>query len=267
MDKYAVFGNPIAHSKSPQIHQWFAQQTGQQISYEKQRVELGDFNRAADAFFAEGGKGLNITVPFKEEAYQYADDLTERARLAGAVNTLALTEQGVLGDNTDGAGMVNDITQRLVWQIHNRNVLMVGAGGAVRGVLLPLLNERPALLTIVNRTVSKAEALRDQFSPYGNIVAKGFDQLADQSFDLIINGTSTGLSGELPPIPASIFTKHSCVYDMVYADNNTPFLQWAADNSVLNIADGLGMLVGQAAESFYLWRAVRPPMDIEVFRG
>ncbi|VUD64290.1 Shikimate dehydrogenase (NADP(+)) [Thalassocella blandensis] len=259
--RYAVFGNPIAHSKSPEIHQAFARQTQQNIEYSKKLVEPEAFSSVTDAFFAEGGMGLNITVPFKQEAFNYAKVLTPRARAAGAVNTLAKQEDGtIIGDNTDGVGLVSDMLHRLQWTLKDKTVLIIGAGGAVRGVLLPLLHTEPASLTIVNRTSAKAKALAEHFVDYGEITACDFNSLQGSSFDIVINGTSASLSGELPPIPISTFTPETCVYDMVYDIGLTPFLQFAKDQGVTatHLADGFGMLVGQAAESFYLWRGVKP---------
>lgn len=258
-DRYAVFGNPIAHSKSPAIHAAFAEQTQQQMSYEKQLVEVDGFNTAADQFFRDGGKGLNVTAPFKQDAFNYAKQLSERAKAAGAVNTLALQENGsILGDNTDGVGLVQDITGRLGWEMKGSRLLILGAGGAVRGVLLPCLEQRPASLTVANRTPAKAEELVRGFTPLGHLRACGFAELGDQQFDIVINGTSASLSGDLPPIAASVFVPGAAAYDMMYASALTPFLVWAQAQGVTRLADGLGMLVGQAAEAFYLWRGVHP---------
>ncbi len=261
-DRYAVFGNPIAHSRSPDIHKMFAEQTGQTLTYTRQLVDTDGFGEAADEFFASGGKGLNVTVPFKEDAFVYARQLTERAKVAGAVNMLALQQDGtVLGDNTDGIGMVLDMTQRLGWSLKDKTILLLGAGGAARGVLLPCLQEGPQALTIANRTVAKAEELARRFSSFGAVEACGFDELGERQFDLVINGTSASLNGELPPIGASVFAPGAAAYDMMYASEPTPFLAWAQSQGVGKLADGLGMLVGQAAESFYLWRGVRPDLE------
>lgn len=259
-EKYAVFGNPIAHSKSPEIHRQFAQQTGQDISYEKQLVDEQGFDDAADAFFASGGKGLNITVPFKQDAYSYVARTTPRARRAGAVNTLSLQEDGtVLGDTTDGVGLVSDIKNNLGWDIRHKRVLILGAGGAVRGVLEPLLEEQPQHIVIANRTVDKALQLSKGFAELGYLLGCGFDMLGEQQFDLIINGTSAGLQGDLPPLPDSLINAEgtTACYDMLYGAEPTPFTQWASERGA-QVSDGLGMLVGQAAESFALWRGVRP---------
>lgn len=259
-DKYAVFGNPIAHSKSPEIHRQFAEQTGQDLSYSKQLVAEDEFEAAADVFFANGGKGLNITVPFKQDAYSYVARTTPRARRAGAVNTLCLEADGtVLGDTTDGVGLVSDIKKNLGWEIRHKRVLILGAGGAVRGVLEPLLEEQPQHIVIANRTVDKALQLSKGFAEFGYLLGCGFDILGDQQFDLIINGTSASLQGELPPLPDSLINAEgtTACYDMLYGAEPTPFMQWAAERGA-KVSDGLGMLVGQAAESYALWRGVRP---------
>lgn len=260
-DRYAVFGNPIKHSRSPKIHGLFARQTGQDMCYDRQLVEPDAFKAAADDFFAAGGKGLNITVPFKLDAFAYASHLSPRAQRAGAVNTLALQSDGsIVGDNTDGIGMVRDITLNLGWQIADKRVLILGAGGAVRGVLEPLLAQRPEAITIANRTVAKARELAEAFADLGQVEGCGFAELAGREFDLIINGTSASLVGDLPPLPASIVTPKTCCYDMMYASTATVFMAWSqqAGAGAAATADGLGMLVEQAAEAFLLWRGVRP---------
>lgn len=257
-DHYAVIGNPIAHSRSPDIHALFAEQTGQAMVYDRILAEPGTFDEEVSAFFALGGKGLNVTVPFKEDAFHYVDELSARAKLAGAVNTLILQDDGcTAGDNTDGAGLLADLG-RLGWDVAGKTVLLLGAGGASRGVLQPLLEAAPARLVVANRTVSKAQHLADVFAACGAVEACGFDDLAGQQFDLIINGTSASLAGEMPDLPAGILPVHACVYDMMYSREPTKFLVWAQEQGVSNCSDGLGMLVEQAAESFYRWRAVRP---------
>lgn len=257
-DLYAVFGNPINHSKSPAIHRQFAEQTGQDMNYIKQLVSEGEFAKAAETFFAQGGKGLNITVPFKIDAYQFAQRLTPRAERAGAVNTLAKTSDGsILGDNTDGIGMIHDM-HNLDWDIEGKRVLILGAGGAVRGILQPLLEENPAQVVIANRTFDKAEELVKQFHDLGDMKAKSFEQLANETFDIVINGTSASLQGDLPPLPDKLLAPGACCYDMMYGSEPTVFLRWAQEHGAAQLADGLGMLVGQAAEAFYLWRQIRP---------
>lgn len=258
-DKYAVFGNPIKHSKSPQIHTLFAKQSRQHINYRAVQVELGKFADAAHRFFKEGGKGLNVTVPFKLDAYQFADQISERARRAGAINTLALQEDGsIYGDNTDGVGLVRDISENLAWEVNNKRVLLLGAGGAVRGILEPLIKKKPGLLLIANRTVEKARELTTDFLDLADVRACSFDALNGNQFDLVINGTSAGLSGQLPPLPSHLLSDDGCCYDMSYANGPTPFMRWAAQNAAWAISDGVGMLVEQAAESFCIWRGCRP---------
>lgn len=257
MDRYGVFGNPIGHSKSPQIHQLFAEQTGQSLSYEPLLAPLEDFTSFARQFFTEG-RGANVTVPFKEEAYRLADQLTERARRAGAVNTLQKLDDGrLLGDNTDGIGLVRDLLDNAGIALQSKRILLLGAGGAVRGVLEPLLAQRPSALVIANRTLSKAEQLADEFAELGPISTSTFEQLRGR-FDVIINGTSASLGGELPPLADELIGpgKTFC-YDMMYGAKPTPFCQWAAGLGA-HTRDGLGMLVEQAAAAFELWRGVRP---------
>ncbi|PLW84393.1 shikimate dehydrogenase [Kineobactrum sediminis] len=258
-DKYAVFGNPIKHSKSPAIHAAFAEQCGQHMQYRAVRVELDGFQRAAERFFASGGRGLNVTLPFKQEAFAFADTLTDRARRASAVNTLSACEDGgIAGDNTDGIGLVRDMVANLGWQLQGRRIALLGAGGAARGVLEPLLREHPAVLMIANRTAARAHELADAFADLGDIVGGGYEVLAGHEFDLVINATSAGLYGELPALPEMGLAERSCCYDMVYGNEPTVFMRWAAQNTAWAVADGLGMLVEQAAESFYRWRQVRP---------
>lgn len=258
-DKYAVFGNPIKHSKSPQIHRMFAEQTRQQLSYRAHKVDVGKFADAAKSFFDNGGKGLNITVPFKMDAYNFADELSDRARLAGAVNTLALQDDGkIYGDNTDGAGLVRDICENLAWEVTDKRVLLLGAGGAIRGVLEPLMKLNPSQVLIANRTVEKAQKLARDFSAFGSVGACSFEALNANQYDLIINGTSASLAGELPPLPSDALTNEGCCYDMMYSAAPTPFMRWGAENAAWAVSDGLGMLVEQAAESFCIWRGTRP---------
>lgn len=257
-DLYSVMGNPIGHSKSPQIHTAFAAQLQDDILYTAQLVPVQGFAEAAGRFFAHGGAGLNVTVPFKEDAYRFADDYTERAQRAQAVNTLKRMEDGtILADNTDGVGLVRDLMVNHQVELAGKRLLLLGAGGAVRGVLQPLLEQQPAELVIANRTVSKAEALAQDFADLGNISGCGFAAV-EGAFDVIINGTSASLSGELPPVPVSALTPATVCYDMMYGNSLTVFNQWAQDNGVTTTIDGLGMLVEQAAEAFVLWRGQRP---------
>lgn len=260
-DKYAVVGNPISHSKSPLIHAAFAKQTDQDLVYEKLEAPLDDFTGTVDSFFKQAkGKGLNVTVPFKEQAWQMCVHRSERAELAGAVNTLYLDSEGSLcGDNTDGFGLVADLKRNQA-KLSSARVLVVGAGGAVRGVLQPILAEDPAEVVICNRTFAKAESLAQLFSSLGRVSACGFDDVSGE-FDLVINGTSASLSGELPPIPASIFKDSSVAYDMMYGKDETVFNQWARESGAKLTIDGLGMLVGQAAEAFNIWRQIMPEIE------
>jgi len=261
MDRYAVVGNPIAHSKSPWIHAAFARQTGQALTYEALLAPLDDFAATVARFRAEGGRGLNVTVPFKLEAFALADRRTPRAEAAGAVNTLAFGTDGILGDNTDGAGLVRDLASHLGCPPRGRRILLLGAGGATRGALLPLLDTAPADLCIANRTAHKAVELAQAFAAHAGTVrieGCGFEALADQRFDLVINATSASLSGELPPLPPGLYAQGALAYDMMYGRGHTPFLRAALANGAARVADGLGMLVEQAAESFALWRGVRP---------
>ena len=259
IDRYAVFGNPVAHSKSPEIHTLFAQQTKQSLFYTAELAEIGHFDQAVKHFIQNNGKGLNVTVPFKENAWQYATEHSERARRAGAVNTLMVRPDGNLyGDTTDGVGLVRDLIQNHNIQIKTKDILIIGAGGAVRGVLEAILEQQPASLLIANRTKQKAVQLAKDFSDLGNISGCGLNEVDGSDFDIVINGTSASLQGDLPPLPESIFRKNSCSYDMMYAAQATPFMQWSSNNGATTVLDGLGMLVEQAAESFYLWRNVRP---------
>ena len=258
MDRYVVFGNPIGHSKSPLIHHLFAEQTGEALDYNTLLAPLEDFTGCAREFFLQG-RGANVTVPFKEEAYRLANALTERAQRAGAVNTLSkLADGSLLGDNTDGAGLVRDLTVNAGLSLAGKRILLLGAGGAVRGALEPLLAQQPASLVIANRTVEKAERLAELFDDLGPVSASGFDWLSEP-VDLIINATSASLSGDVPPIAGSLIEpgKTFC-YDMMYAKEPTAFCRWATEHGAAVAMDGLGMLVEQAAEAFYLWRGVRP---------
>lgn len=271
VDKYAVFGNPVRHSKSPQIHTAFAGQCEQELQYRAVLVQPEKFESACRQFFADGGRGLNITVPFKRNACEFADNLSKRARLAGAVNTLRLEQDGtIFGDNTDGTGLVRDMIANLGWTLASSRILVLGAGGAVRGVLELLLREKPQTLRIVNRTAARAEQLAREFEQLGPVAGAGYESLGTEQFDLIINGTSASLGNDLPPLPGNLLTDKSCCYDMVYAAQPTVFMRWAAQHTAWSVADGLGMLVEQAAESFYLWRGLRPqtgPVIAEIRAG
>ena len=256
-DKYAVFGNPIAQSKSPMIHTEFAKQTQQNMSYSAVLAPVEGFAASIKSFFASGGRGANVTAPFKEQAFSLCDELSELAQLAGAVNTLVRLEDGRLrGDNTDGLGLVADIERRLT-SLKDKRVLLVGAGGAARGCILPLLQAGVAQLDITNRTHDKALQLAQLFSRYGNIKALTLTELAS-GYDVIINSSSAGLTGQLISLPSTIIDGTTYCYDMSYGSDTTLFNQWALSAGARHCCDGLGMLVGQAAQSFYLWRNVHP---------
>ena len=259
MDKYAIIGNPVAHSKSPPIHEAFALATGQSLTYERLLAPLDGFRATVEAFARSGGKGLNVTVPFKLEAFAFAITHSPRAKLAGSVNTLKREGDAWYGDNTDGPGIVRDIKHNLGVTMLSRNVLVLGAGGASRGIISSLLEERPRSLTISNRTIAKAAAVAQLFAGRGPVSAVPPDALAGRSFDIVINATSAGLAdNSKPPWPATIVASGAFAYDMIYADVPTAFRKWAAANGAARTADGLGMLIEQAAESFFIWRGVRP---------
>ncbi len=259
LDKYAVFGAPIKHSKSPRIHHLFAEQTQQALDYTAQLVPAEAFTTEVNNFFANGGRGLNCTVPLKELAWAYADKKTERAELSKAVNTLALQADGqILGDNTDGIGLVNDLIMNKSIALKQKRILILGAGGASRGIICPIQEEQPLLITVVNRTVEKALILASEFKHKGAIVACGYDDVVGQSFDLVINATSTSLRGELPPLVSGLLAEQGSCYDLAYANEPTAFVHWAEEQQAIQALDGLGMLVEQAAEAFFIWRGVRP---------
>jgi len=256
---YAVMGNPVSHSKSPRIHGLFAEQTGERLQYSAIQVDPGGFEQAVRNFVANGGRGLNVTVPFKTNAWELVDSRTARAALAGAVNTIEVQAQGILhGDNTDGVGLVTDIVNNLGGSIAAKAVLLLGAGGAARGVLSPLLEQGPAELVIANRTEDRAIALAQGFARLGAVSGCGFVDLAGRRFDMVINATSASLQGELPPLPEQLLAPGAWCYDMMYSATATPFMQWADHHGAAKVSDGLGMLVEQAAESFLLWRKLRP---------
>ncbi len=257
-DQYAVMGNPIAHSKSPLIHALFAAQTDQLMRYDAILVDRYDFADAVTRFYDNCGLGLNITAPFKQEAWSLVSNLTSRAQRAQAVNTIWLDEDGMLwGDTTDGAGLVRDLLENYQQAIAGRRVLLLGAGGASRGVLEPLLEQNPAELVIANRTLERAETLAQAFKAYGEVSASSMEGVSG-AFDLVINGTSASLQGEVPALPVSTINENTVVYDMVYGGHDTPFMAWAKEQGAGRVIDGLGMLVEQAAESFYIWRGIRP---------
>ena len=256
-DQYVVIGNPVAHSKSPAIHAQFAAQTGESIAYERLAAPLDDFAACVQHFMQSGGRGANVTVPFKQEALALATQLTPRAQAAGAVNTLSFEDGRIVGDNTDGVGLVRDIVHNAGVVLEGRRILLLGAGGAARGVVMPLLAERPQQLVVANRTFARAQELVQSFPAAASVLkAAAFDDLSGQ-FDVIINATSASLSADLPAVPATLFGPQVFVYDMMYAATPTVFMQWAAQHGAC-VRDGLGMLVEQAAESFFVWRGARP---------
>ena len=260
-DRYAVVGNPIAHSRSPQIHTAFATQTGQDMTYERIEAPLGGFAATVDAFRAAGGRGINVTTPFKLDAFAYATERREPAEVAGASNCLKFDGDRAVADNFDGVGLVNDIERNLGFALRDRRVLMLGAGGAVRGALLPFIERRPARLFVANRDVDKARRLVEEFARFGAFECGGYDDLGDAHFDIVLNATSASLRGELPPVPRSAFAPRGLAYELAYGKGLTPFLRAARDAGVGRLADGVGMLVEQAAEAFVWWRGVRPRTD------
>jgi shikimate dehydrogenase len=258
-DLYAVIGNPIGHTKSPMIHMGFARQAEQDIRYIALEAPPGGFSAKVDAFRADGGLGLNITTPFKLDAFAYATETRERARLAGAANAMKFEGSRVIADNFDGIGLERDIRRNLGCPMQGQRVLVLGAGGATRGAILPFLEQHPAQLVVANRTVEKAQALAKQFSPYGTLLATGYEALAvHEPFDLVVNATSASMHDELPPLPARSFAPDCLAYELAYGKGLTPFLRLARQAGVQRLADGVGMLVEQAAEAFAWWRGVRP---------
>ena len=259
MDQYRVFGNPIAQSKSPFIHQSFAAQSQCLLNYQSELVELGQFEKAVNNLIANNGKGANVTAPFKEQAFAMCDELSEKAKLAGAVNTLIFTKGIIYGDTTDGIGLVNDLLRHQVI-LQDSHILLLGAGGAAKGVVQALLDKAPKSLTIANRTLSKAEAIAEQY-PNKPIKAVTFSDTEHSQFDIIINATSAGLSGDSLPISNNTIENANTCYDMVYGKKPTAFLQQARLLGVEHVIDGLGMLVGQAAASFQLWTDINPEVE------
>jgi len=264
--QFGVVGHPVEHSKSPQIHRLFAQQCGLELEYMAIQLDRGGFVQGVHNLQAGGVCGLNVTLPFKEEACQLCDHMSDRAEIAAAVNTLCFREEGeIYGDNTDGVGLVIDVEENLGLRLRGRRLLLLGAGGAARGVLQPLLEAGPKQLVIANRTAEKARQLAVAFAGYGPVEAVGLDHLAGCHFDLVVNATSASLSGETPPLPDALFAANALAYDMMYGDEPTVFMQWAKDHGAEQVSDGLGMLVEQAAASFYLWNEIKP-QTVEVIR-
>ncbi|MGE6463686.1 shikimate dehydrogenase [Pseudoalteromonas tetraodonis] len=271
MDKYAVFGNPIKHSKSPSIHQQFAKSLGEQIDYSAILAPIDEFEKTVATFFEQGGKGANVTVPFKEQAFALADELTPVAKLAGAVNTLKKRDDGtLLGDNTDGIGFVNDLLANKII-ITGKRLLIIGAGGAARGVILPLLEQQPKEIIIVNRTAHKAQTLAKLFTGHGNVSGYGFDDFPSADYHLVINSTSSSMNNELPALSEKHLSACEMAYDMFYATQNTLFMNWVSEhNKAAKLLDGSGMLVGQAAQAYYVWRNKMPdivPVVIALKQG
>jgi shikimate dehydrogenase len=257
-DRYAVIGNPIAQSKSPYIHSTFAALTGQDLEYTRIEGEIGGFAKAVDAFRAAGGRGMNITAPFKLDAFAYASEHSERAQLAGAVNALKFDGQRVIAENFDGIGLMRDLTHNLSCALKGKRLLLLGAGGATRGALLPFLEQQPSHLVIVNRSVAKAQELAERFRSAGNVSGCSYNDLGTQQFDVVLNATSASLHSELPPLPTTVFAPGALAYDLTYGKGLTPFLQLAQRAGVQQLADGVGMLAEQAAEAFEWWRGMRP---------
>ncbi|MBI2308043.1 MAG: shikimate dehydrogenase [Rhodocyclales bacterium] len=257
-DRYCVFGNPVGHSKSPAIHALFARQTGEDIVYEALLAPRDGFADSVRAFVAAGGRGANVTVPFKEEAFRLCTQRSARAQLAGAVNTLSFAGGEIAGDNTDGAGLVRDLVFNLKTPLAGRRILLLGAGGAARGALGPILEREPEALVVANRTADRAEDLALHFAGFGPVRGCGFAELTGETFDVVINATSASLAGEVPPLPEGLFSPDALAYDMMYGRGDTVFLAHARQLGVPRLADGLGMLVEQAAEAFFVWRGVRP---------
>jgi shikimate dehydrogenase len=257
-DHYAVFGNPLSHSKSPLIHMTFARDTGEEIDYGKIEPALDGFAASVATFRAAGGRGINITAPFKLEAHALATRRMQRADSAGAANCLKFEGHQIIAENFDGIGLVRDIEHNLGVPLAGRRVLLLGAGGAARGALLPILEAHPALLTVVNRTRSKANALQSQFARFGKIDVKDPGDVGRSSFDIVLNATSASLRGELPEFAPEAVAPGCLAYEFVYGKGLTPFLRFARSAGAGQLADGVGMLVEQAAEAFAWWRGKRP---------
>ncbi len=259
IDRYAVMGYPVAHSRSPVIHRLFAVQTGQNLQYELLEVAPDRLESAITQFARTGGRGLNITLPYKSEVTRFVDDMSERASTAGAINTLVFKDKEIYGDNTDGVGLIRDLKENLEIELEGANILILGAGGSTRGILSPLLEEKPESVVIANRTMDKATALAQIFSAQGPVTAVSFKNVrTPPEFDLIINATSAGVKGETPPYPEHAVSEKTVCYDLSYSMRTTPFASWAKEQGAAQSYMGWGMLVEQAAESFYLWRGVRP---------
>lgn len=269
-DRYGVIGYPISHSRSPVIHRVFAELTGENISYEAIATRPSDLESTINQFRRQGGRGLNVTVPHKSEVVRLADELSEHAASAGAVNTLAFVDGRIIGANTDGLGLVRDLVVNKGWALQGQRLLVLGAGGATRGIVRPLLEQGVASVVIANRSLDKAIALAAHFGAYGSVSSERFDDLAAAApFDIIVNATSAGLDGQRPVFPDSIVGTHTKCYDLAYGTSSKPFLEWARGLGAAAVVSGWGMLVEQAAESFAIWRGIRPGTAevIEKFDG
>jgi len=259
IDRYGIVGYPVKHSRSPFIHAMFAKQTGQQLSYQLFEVAPEYLAKELQRFFGEGGKGWNVTVPHKQAVFELVKYHTPRAEFAGAVNAILITPEGeLMGDNTDGVGLLNDLNHHLKFDLKDKRILMLGAGGAARGVLAPLLEQQPHELVIANRNVERATALASEFQNLGTLRSTSFGDIDPTAFDLIINATSASLQGEMPDLPDAVIGAHTLCYDMAYGKDDTVFMHWAKQRGAASAVQGWGMLVEQAAESFFLWRGVRP---------
>ena len=258
VDRYGVVGYPVAHSRSPLIHRLFAEQTGQNMHYERLKVPPDELEQAIGQFQRRAGRGLNVTVPHKAAACRIADRLSERASTADSVNTLAFADGDILGDNTDGIGLLRDLVVNRGLDLKGSSILLLGAGGAARGIVGPLLDRAPERMVIVNRTVNRAERIAERFARHGPVRACSFDTIPAGCWDLIVNATSAGLKGETPPYPDTALSEDTLCYDLCYGLEPTPFCRWARERGATRVAAGWGMLVEQAAESFYIWRGIRP---------
>ena len=256
---YAVLGNPVKHSKSPQIHLLFAEEMGITLEYNAIEVPNDELSTYVNLFSSQGGKGLNITVPFKENAYKLCTEITSRALESGSVNTIKFdTETNIIGDTTDGEGFINDLRKNYGINLQNKSILILGAGGTVKSIIERLVSEEIKNVVIVNRTLSRAEELEKKFKNKIDIKSFSYETLPNDIFDVIVNGTSLSLSSEVPPVSRNIINKNTFCYDLMYSSDKTVFIKWAIENGALRAADGLGMLVEQAAESFFIWHGVKP---------
>lgn len=259
---FGVVGHPVKHSLSPQIHQAFATKAHLLLQYHSIDIEPNDFTTSVEMYKRQGYRGFNVTVPFKETAYQFANKKSERAKIAGSVNLLSFQQNDVMGDNVDGIGFIRDLMSNQKFSLKDKRILILGAGGAVRGIVFPILEQKPAYLHIANRTIEKAQRIAEKFKKYGSISISNLNQIPKQHFDLIINATSFGVASIDNIFPEHLFSKESCFYDLFYnIETTTPFLTLAKQHGATHLIDGLGMLVEQAAESFFIWHHIRPETD------